>query len=387
MIREGFDFLAVMFGLCGALVWLEQQYGWRLFRWFPSIVLVMFGSMVLYTAGLWEMTPEISAARSVVRDNSIPAMLFLMSLRFDLSIIRRLGARLITLCLGSTLTIMLAFVVVHRLMGGFLGDETPRTFAVMSAGWTGGTQNFVAVKEALSVTDAAMTYTLLMGALGYSLWLIVILALKPYKRTFDRLLRSDATDINGVLPDLGQIGSTRPIDLQSLMLMLGISLAVASVSRHVGAQLASTGLLNPMIWAIILSSVLGMLAAPTKLGKAPGSDEISGIMLYLVVALIGAEVHLGAVTDAPLYILSGLMILVIHGILMLGIARILGTNLYLTGIASIANIGSAPSAAVVGAAYDRRLVPVAIIMALIGSMVGSFVGLAVGEILLWLSAS
>lgn len=41
----------------------------------------------------------------------------------------------------------------------------------------GGTQNFVAVKEALSVTDAAMPYTLLMGALCYSVWLVVIMTL------------------------------------------------------------------------------------------------------------------------------------------------------------------------------------------------------------------
>ena len=26
MITEGFDFIAVMFGLCGLLVWVEQRY-------------------------------------------------------------------------------------------------------------------------------------------------------------------------------------------------------------------------------------------------------------------------------------------------------------------------------------------------------------------------
>ena len=60
-------------------------------------------------------------------------------------------------------------------------------------------------------------------------------------------------------------------------------------------------------------------------------------------------------------------------------------NLHLVGIASIANIGSAPSAAVVGAAYDKRLVPVAVMMALIGSMLGSFVGLTMAEILGYLN--
>ncbi len=385
MITGGFDFIAMMFGLCGVLVWVERRFKWRLFKWFPSIVLIMFASMALYTAGMWEMTDEVRAARATVRDNLIPAMLFLMSLRFNLVVIRKLGVRLITLCLASTLSIMFAFVLVHQLMNPFLGDETPLTFATMSAGWTGGTQNFVAVKEALGVTDAAMTYTLLMGALCYSVWLVIIIALKPFKKKFDSFLRSEDKWLNEVLGKLKDVENATKVEMPTLLLMLGLSLVVASVSNHSGIFLSSSGILNPMIWAIIISSVFGMLAAPTWLGRVGGSDEISGIMLYVIVALIGAEVSLGAITEAPMYILSGFMILAVHALLLLLVARLLKMNLYLAGIASIANIGSAPSAAVVGAAYGRDLVPVAIIMALIGSMIGSFVGLAVSEILLWLA--
>ena len=191
MITDGFDFIAVMLGLCAGIVLLERHCRWRVFRWFPSIVLVMFGSMTLYTLGAWEMTDDIRTARATVRDNLIPAMLFLMSLRFNLGVMRKLGPRLIVLSLVSTLTVMIGFVVVFHIMRPFLGDETPLTFATMSAGWTGGTQNFVAVKEALSVTDAAMTYTLLMGALCYSIWLVFIIALKPYREKMAGFLRAD----------------------------------------------------------------------------------------------------------------------------------------------------------------------------------------------------
>ena len=129
-------------------------------------------------------------------------MLFLMSLKFNLVIIRKLGVRLIALCLASTLSIMLGFIITQQLMQGFLGDETPLTFATMSAGWTGGTQNFVAVKEALSVSDDAMTYTLLMGALCYSIWLVVILALKPFKSRFDHFLRAGDRGLEHVVESL-----------------------------------------------------------------------------------------------------------------------------------------------------------------------------------------
>ena len=381
MITSGFDFVAVIFALCGVLVWAEQRIAGTFFKWFPSIVLVMFCSMGLYTVGAWEITAEVRAARAGLRDNLIPAMLFLMSLRFNLAVIRTIGFRLVSLCLASTVTIMLSFVVVHEIMKSRLGDETPLTFATMAAGWTGGTQNFVAVKEALAVSDAAMTYTLLMGALCYTLWLVLIIALKPFSAKFDLFLRSDSRKLDAILQRVASAGSKWTLDWQALFLMLGLSLLVAAASLHLGQAVASAGLLNPMIWSIIIATLAGMSAAPTRLGAAAGSDEVSTIMLYVVVALIGAEVSLSALSEAPVYILSGFMILGLHAVLLLLVARLLKVDMMLVGIASIANIGSAPSAAVVAAAYDKRLVPVAVSMALIGSMLGSFVGLIVAEVL------
>ena len=131
MITQGFDFIAVMFGLCGILVALEHRFKLPFFQWFPSIVLVMLGSMTLYTLGLWEFTQEVRLARETVRDNLIPAMLFLMSLKFNLAIIRKLGARLILLCLASSFTIMIGFIVTQLLMGNFLGEETPLTLSLI----------------------------------------------------------------------------------------------------------------------------------------------------------------------------------------------------------------------------------------------------------------
>ena len=385
MITDGFDFIAVITALCGVLVWVEHQYPLPVFRWLPSVVLVMFGSMALYTVGLWEMTDSVRTMRAGVRDNLIPAMLFLMSLRFDLRIMKRLGGRLIVLCLASTASVMVGFIVVHQLLRGWLGEETPLTFATMSAGWTGGTQNFVAVKEALAVSDAAMTYTLLMGAVCYSIWLVFVIALKPFKASADRLLLAEDRDIDSVLAALDNGERKDSATLPTLLFMLGSALLVASLSRYLGSQLSGLGILNPMIWAIIFSSLLGMLCAPGRLGREPGSDEIAGMMLFIIVALIGAEVSLSAIAEAPRYILAGFMILAVHAVLLLGVARLLRVNLLLVGIASIASIGSAPSAAVVGAAYGRSLVPVAIVMSLIGSMLGSFVGLTVAEILVALN--
>ena len=98
-------------------------------------------------------------------------------------------------------------------------------------------------------------------------------------------------DRRQILSSVGRTGDDRfiTVDMRSLMLMIGLSLVIASLSHHLGATLAAFGWLNPMIWAIIISSLLGIAAAPTRLSRIAGDDEVSGIMLYVIVALIGSD--------------------------------------------------------------------------------------------------
>ena len=276
--------------------------------------------------------------------------------------LKKLGVKTILLCLVSAATIVAGFVITHLLMRDFLGQESSQTFGVMAAGWTGGTQNFVAVKEALQVTDGAMSYTLLMGALCYSVWLVVVMAMKPHRRAINQKLGVETVaDKSGYrVPE----PEGEPIDASGLMSCLGISLLAASVSTSLGSKLASLGLSSVMLWTVILSTALGTLAAHTPLRKLPAAEEFSGVMLYIIVALIGAEVSLAAILDAPFYILSGFFILSLHGAAMIAAAKILKIDIALAAIASVANIGSAPSATVVAATFEQRLIPTAILMSL-----------------------
>ena len=383
MIDDGFVFLTAIVILCASLLAMERAFTVRLFTWFPPIVLIMFGAMLGYTLGIWEFTESVRATRESTRDLMIPMMLFLMSLKFSFTELKKLGVKTILLCLVSAATIVAGFVITHLLMRGFLGQESSQTFGVMAAGWTGGTQNFVAVKEALQVTDSAMSYTLLMGALCYSVWLVVVMAMKPHRQAINQKLGVETVDDKAGYRVPEPEGER--IDASGLMSCLGISLLAASVSTSLGSNLASLGLSSAMLWTVILSTALGTLAAHTQLRKLPAAEEVSGVMLYIIVALIGAEVSLTAILDAPFYILSGFFILGLHGFAMIAAANVLKIDLALAAIASVANIGSAPSATVVAATFEQRLIPTAILMSLLGSLLGSFLGLLTAQVLLRLS--
>ena len=380
MITDGLAFLTVIVSMCASLLALEQALNSRLFTWFPPIVLVMFGAMLGYTLGAWEFTESVRETRESTRDLLIPMMLFLMSLKFRFSDLKKLGPKIILLCLVSATTIVAGFVITHLLMSRFLGEESSQTFGVMAAGWTGGTQNFVAIKEALQVTDSAMSYTLLMGALCYSVWLVVIMALRPHRQSINRKLGVKAPAGEFVCIEEHESDGEK-FDVSALMNCLGISLLAASISTSLGSKISSLGLSSAMLWTVILSTLLGALAAHTPLKKTPASGEVSGVMLYIIVALIGSEVSLTAILDAPFYILCGFIILSVHGAAMITAAKILKIDIALAAIASVANIGSAPSATVVAATYGEQLIPTAILMSLFGSLVGSFLGLLTAEVL------
>ena len=200
-----------------------------------------------------------------------------------------------------------------------------------------------------------------MGALCYSVWLVVVLAMKPHRLAINQkfgVKKAADKAICSVDPE----PEDERIDASALMTCLGISLLAASISSSLGSKIASLGLPSAMLWTVILSTALGTLAAHTPLKKLPAAEGVSGVMLYIIVALIGAEVSLAAILDAPLYILSGFLILSVHGAGMIAAAKMLKIDIALAAIASIANIGSAPSATVVAATFEQRLIPTAILM-------------------------
>jgi uncharacterized membrane protein len=104
-------------------------------------------------------------------------------------------------------------------------------------------------------------------------------------------------------------------------------------------------------------------------------------MLYVIVALMASSANFGELTKAPIYILAGLVIILIHAVLMFIVAKIFKLDLFTCGVASLANIGGVASAPILAAAYSEALIPVGVLMAMLGYIIGTGGGLLVGKIL------
>jgi uncharacterized membrane protein len=104
-------------------------------------------------------------------------------------------------------------------------------------------------------------------------------------------------------------------------------------------------------------------------------------MLYVIIALIASHADFSQIFQAPIYILSGFMILLIHALAMLLVAKLFKLDLFTMGVASLANVGGMASAPVLAGAYHQSLVPVGVLMALLGNLLGTYYGILTAYLL------
>ena len=382
MISSVAGYLASLALLAGVLVWLAGRYPqWPLFRWLPSIVLTYLCAMLLAGSGAWAINDAQTQAYVEIKRLLVPAMILLLLLQCRLGELLRLGPRLLAAFVLAAGGIMFGCVVAFILFRGALGDGAWGVFATLAGSWLGGTANMVAVQAALEVPEADLGYALLVDSIDYSLWLMLLLALVPFAARFNRW--TGAQSVLPVQSSNSRVEDDTPGEAQ-LLLLAGVGLLGAVAADQLGQWLAGDGFFTTSVVRILAVTAIGLILAYTPVSRLRGSETLASALLYLMVATIASRTSFADLASAPLYLLAGLVILLVHGVIMLLAARLLRLDLFTCGVASLANIGGVASAPILAAAYSRQLVPVGVLMALLGYVVGTAGGLLVGRVLMWL---
>ena len=94
MITNGFTYIAVLVFIAALLVWLQRYTKSKFFDYAPPIVLLYLITMILCTLGAWDMEAT-KPAYSVLKNNLLYAMIFLMLLRCDIRKIIKLGPKML----------------------------------------------------------------------------------------------------------------------------------------------------------------------------------------------------------------------------------------------------------------------------------------------------
>ncbi|WP_067599301.1 DUF819 family protein [Nocardiopsis listeri] len=379
MITDGFLYLGVLSALAGVLVFVTRRSNIRLFTYVPAFVLLYICAAALNTTGVFGESESIEATGEAVQDALLPAMILLLLFKCDIRKIIKLGPKLLLTFTVAAASIVLGFMVAYLVFQATLDAEAWKALGALSASWTGGSANMVAVQGILRAPENVFGYVLIVDTVLYSVWLLLMFGSVGFSDRFNRWTKADTTKFDAQ-NDLDE--EERPIDLVSLMGLIGFSLFVSATAGWIGEHLPEIGVvITGTTWTILIVSVLGLIIATTPLGKAAGSTELAMVMLYVIIGIIASGSDFTSLAQAPVYLAVGIVVLLVHLTIMVLYAKLTRTELFSLAVASTANIGGVASAPVVAGAFNRQLVPVGVLYALIGSFIGTFIGLAVAQIL------
>lgn len=384
MIRHPLAVIATLAGMEGAVLWISSRPRCKkYFSFLPAVFWIYFLPMLCATFGLLD---SVSPVYKYIADYVLPASLVLLLLSSDIKAIVRLGPKALAMMFAGSLGIMAGTSVVLYFFGRHFGPYSWAAFGSLSASWTGGSANMIAVKEALSTPDAAFAPMVIVDTVVPYVWMGTLIACAGAQTVFDRWNRADT----GLLDDLSArvkghgtasgAGGKKPLVFLSIAVVavfgMFFSRALSGVIPEIPNILSRYG------WMIICVSCLGIALSFTpcrKLGTV-GATDTGYYLLYFVLTSIGAKASIGNLGAALVLIAAGFLIVVIHALVLLIAARIIRAPLFLAATASQANIGGVASAPVVAAMYQPGLASVGLLLAILGNIMGTYLGIITGRI-------
>jgi uncharacterized membrane protein len=323
-----------------------------------------------------------AGAYSATKNNLLYAMIFVMLLRCDFRKLAKLGGRMIAVFMGAAITISVGFVLAFVIFKGVLGVESWRGMAALCASWIGGSGNMAAIQDALSVPEADFGAALIVDTIFYSVWIALLLVVIPFASKWNKAVKADTSKLEAIAAATNaEINKeSNKVDFTSLFVLLGLSLMVSAICQYLGGVLAY-GFLDKGTVTVLLVTAIGLVAAMSPIGRISGIEEMSNIYLYVVISLLASRAGLGEILDAPMWLLAGLFVMIIHTVGMFILSKIFHWDLCMVSTASLANIGGSASAPIVASAYDGSYAGIGVLMGVLGAAIGNIMGLGVASIM------
>ncbi len=389
-INTGLAYIAVLMFVAGGLLFLQRTTKWKVFDLVPPLVWIYVLHMLLCTLGIYE-TDAVKATYSGFKNNLLYAMIFVMLLRCDFRKLAKLGPRMIAIFLGCSLTLAIGTIVAYPVFMGSMGgaEKTWAAVAALYASWVGGSGNMAAMEAAFTIDPGAYGAALALDTVCYSVWIALLLVAVKIAPKWNKLCKADTSKLDAVAEAANaELSKDKKVATATdWIFLIGISLAVSAITQWLGGVcnngLCAIGLdmFGASTCTTVLVTIIGLICAMTPLGKMAGVEELSSVYLYAVVSMLASRASLVDLIAAPMWVVYGFVILVVHVVLMFLLSKVFKWDLCMVSTASLANIGGSASAPIVATAYNPNFAGIGVLMGVLGAAIGNFAGLAMGAIL------
>ena len=390
MITNGLTYIAILMFVAGGLLVLQRTTKWKIFDVVPPLVWIYVLHMIICTFGVYE-SDAVKATYSAFKNNLLYAMIFVMLLRCDFRKLGKLGPRMIAIFLGCSLTLaigtILAYPIFMNSLGG--GEKTWAAVAALYASWVGGSGNMAAMEAAFTIDPGAYGAALALDTVCYSVWIALLLLAVKIAPKWNAMCKADTSKLDAIADAANaEIAKDKKVATAAdWIFLIGISLLVSSLTQWAGkvvnTWLCDIGLdmFGAATCTTVLVTILGLICAMTPMGKMAGVEELSSVYLYAVVSMLASRASLVDLIAAPMWVVYGFVILLVHVVLMFILSKVFKWDLCMVSTASLANIGGSASAPIVATAYNPNFAGIGVLMGVLGAAIGNFCGLAMGAIL------
>ncbi|MHC5111754.1 MAG: DUF819 family protein [Planctomycetota bacterium] len=385
LVDDPAGILAILLASLALIFWLShhQTYG-KIFKIIPSLVFCYFVPTTLTTLGV---IPAESELYSWVKAHVLPASLLLLILSLDLPGIIRLGPKAGIMLLAGTFGVVIGGPISLGVMNALqvpLEEETWKGMAALCGSWIGGGANFVAMGDMVGASEAMIAKMVIPDVFVANIWMGFLLYCAGQQTRIDRWTGAD----NSAIVDLKkrmtafQEETQRIPVLSDLMLIVALGFGGSWLSSVLAQWIqppvteGPSPLLGTTTWKYILVSTLGLALSFTRARnlEGAGASKVGSVLLYVLVACIGAHASFDKIVEAPYLLLMAGVWMSVHISVLLTVGWFIKAPIFFIAVGSQANIGGAASAPVVAASFHPSLATVGVLLAVAGYVICTYAG-------------
>ena len=393
----------------------------KFYKYIPALLLAYFVPAIIGSSGLVDV--KGSNLYFVASRYLLPASLILLTLSINMKAILGLGPKALIMFFTATIGIIIggpiALLIVGSMDPSVLADNADnsvwRGLATVAGSWIGGGANQTAMKEIFGAGDTLFSAMIIVDVFVANLWMAFLLYGAGISKKIDASLKADNSAIKRLEESIISLreGLLKPLKFYDLIILMALVFAAIGLSHFLSDSIAPpiksflaaqfeadpttswrffSSFGNGFFWLVVFATLFGLLLSFTKAREYEGigASSMGTVFLYILVATIGMKMDLVELYqnwgDYKSLILIGLIWMLIHVIILLGVAKIIRAPFFYVAVGSQANVGGAASAPIVASAFSPSLAPVGVLLAVLGYAVGTFGAIGCAILMKFLSA-
>jgi uncharacterized membrane protein len=378
LVTEPAGILAVLLAVLALIFWFgSTPAGERLFSVVPRLVFCYFIPTTLTTLGV---LPDSSPLYDWIKDYLLPASLVLLILALDLPGIARLGPKAVIMMVAGTAGVVVGAPIALWLFASHVPADTWQGMTALTGSWIGGGANMVALAQIAGTSESMFGMMVIVDVAVANVWMGVLLYMAGQAPRIDRWTGADTSAIEDLKRRVAafEAKTTRVPTLDDLIRIAAVGFVGMWIATLAGKQLGVVApVFSATVWKFVVVTALAVALSlsPVRRLEGAGASRVGSLMLYLLVASIGAHANFTEMREAPMLVAIGFVWMLFHVIFMLVTAWLIKAPVFFLAVGSQANIGGAASAPIVASAFHPTLAPVGVLLAVAGYVLGTYAGL------------